>query len=373
MDTATVEQAVRSQGRIGGLTHALYRYPARFPPGFAQAAIAEFTRPDDWVLDPFVGGGTTVVEALAAGRRVAAVDLNSLALLLTRAKTTPLYRSDELALMTWLESDEPVADVSDQRLVNTPRAYVEALAPLVSAARALPKPRQRDIARALLVHVGQWALDGRQTPVAADRMRLELRLVLKQHLTALTSLSERAQSHGLRPSDLLRRRILRQGSASEVTGGRPWNRLTRRFRLVLTSPPYPSVHVLYHRWQVRGRSETPLPYWLSDLNDGLGASHYTLGGRSAKGESTYFDSIARTFRALGRLLTTDARLVQLVSFHEPDGQLPRYLAAMGDAGYDTADQFAVSLREIPNRRWYYRVNPDRGRAHEYLLIHRPRR
>jgi hypothetical protein len=30
-------------------------------------------------------------------------------------------------------------------------------------------------------------------------------------------------------------------------------------RLVLTSPRYAGVHVLYHRWQVDGRKEAPLP------------------------------------------------------------------------------------------------------------------
>ena len=33
-------------------------------------------------------------------------------------------------------------------------------------------------------------------------------------------------------------------------------------KLVLTSPPYPGVHVLYHRWQVQGRRETPAPFWI---------------------------------------------------------------------------------------------------------------
>lgn len=33
--------------------------------------------------------------------------------------------------------------------------------------------------------------------------------------------------------------------------------------LILTSPPYPGVHVLYHRWQVQGRKETPAPFWIA--------------------------------------------------------------------------------------------------------------
>lgn len=70
--------AITSRDYVRGLTHNFYRYPARFAPGFARAAIEAFTDVSDTVLDPFVGGGS-VVEALAVGRRAIGVDLNSLA------------------------------------------------------------------------------------------------------------------------------------------------------------------------------------------------------------------------------------------------------------------------------------------------------
>src|SRR5215467_6633374 len=50
---------------VRGLTHNFYRYPARFSPAFVRAAIETFTKPGDLVLDNHVGGGTTLVEALA--------------------------------------------------------------------------------------------------------------------------------------------------------------------------------------------------------------------------------------------------------------------------------------------------------------------
>lgn len=42
--------------------------PALIPPAIAAHAIATFTRPGDIVLDPDCGAGTTIVEALRAGR-----------------------------------------------------------------------------------------------------------------------------------------------------------------------------------------------------------------------------------------------------------------------------------------------------------------
>ena len=74
-------------------THGLFRYFGKFPPLVARHLIGEFTRPDDLVLDPMVGSGTTAVEAALLGRRCAALDVNPLSLLLTRVKCRRLGRS----------------------------------------------------------------------------------------------------------------------------------------------------------------------------------------------------------------------------------------------------------------------------------------
>src|SRR6202035_3571706 len=69
----------RDSEPVRGLTHGFYKYPARFSPSFARAVIKTFTRPGDLVLDNHVGGGKTVVEALALGRHAIGVDISSLA------------------------------------------------------------------------------------------------------------------------------------------------------------------------------------------------------------------------------------------------------------------------------------------------------
>lgn len=97
-DVKRLHEAFFSAKRVGGLTHNIYRYPARFSPEFVRAALESFTEPGDLVLDPFMGGGTSAVEALVGGRRFLGFDLNPLSVLLTRAKTTPLYRKDRAAL-----------------------------------------------------------------------------------------------------------------------------------------------------------------------------------------------------------------------------------------------------------------------------------
>lgn len=71
--------AARDNSRVSGLTHTFYKYPARLSPTFVRAVIETFTEPGDWILDPFVGGGTTLVEAKALARSCIGVDNNELA------------------------------------------------------------------------------------------------------------------------------------------------------------------------------------------------------------------------------------------------------------------------------------------------------
>jgi DNA modification methylase len=49
---------------------------AQFPRGLARRCIAVGSRPGDVVLDPFVGGGTSMSVALAMGRHAIGIDLN---------------------------------------------------------------------------------------------------------------------------------------------------------------------------------------------------------------------------------------------------------------------------------------------------------
>ncbi|HET7010234.1 MAG TPA: DNA methyltransferase [Anaerolineales bacterium] len=52
------------------------RHPAKFPEGLAAEFIAFFTHRGDWVLDPMVGTGSTVVASLVSGRAAVGVELH---------------------------------------------------------------------------------------------------------------------------------------------------------------------------------------------------------------------------------------------------------------------------------------------------------
>lgn len=68
------------------LTHDIHRYSSKYIPQIARQAIELLTRPGDLVLDPMVGSGTTLLEAWLTSRKALGLDLNPLAVLITRAK-----------------------------------------------------------------------------------------------------------------------------------------------------------------------------------------------------------------------------------------------------------------------------------------------
>src|ERR1700744_5512825 len=71
------------------LTHGFHSYPARFHPLLCRRLLAECARPGSVVLDPFVGSGTTLVEAAVRGATGRGVDANPLAVQLATLKATP--------------------------------------------------------------------------------------------------------------------------------------------------------------------------------------------------------------------------------------------------------------------------------------------
>ncbi|MCI0683761.1 MAG: site-specific DNA-methyltransferase [Gemmataceae bacterium] len=52
-------------------------HPCQFPVELIERLVVALTDPDDWVLDPFLGTGTTIIAALRSGRRGAGAEIMS--------------------------------------------------------------------------------------------------------------------------------------------------------------------------------------------------------------------------------------------------------------------------------------------------------
>jgi len=92
------QRLVRPEGEalrtpVAAETHTpayeMHRYYARRSHSVFRRLLQHYSRPGQIVLDPFCGGGVTVVEALRLRRRVVGVDYNPMAVMVTRQSVTP--------------------------------------------------------------------------------------------------------------------------------------------------------------------------------------------------------------------------------------------------------------------------------------------
>jgi DNA modification methylase len=83
------------------MSHDFHAFPAKFPPQLPRVFIDQLTAPGEYVLDPMMGSGTCIVEAIALGRQGIGFDIDPLAAMLSKVKVTPV--DPEIAKATGLE------------------------------------------------------------------------------------------------------------------------------------------------------------------------------------------------------------------------------------------------------------------------------
>jgi hypothetical protein len=377
--------AARAGEPVRGLTHSFYKYPARFSPSFARAAIETFTRPGQLVLDPHVGGGTTLVEARALGREAVGVDISPLAEFVARVKST-VYSESELEIMSmWavcvpyeIDIHRPSIEFTDyaelgyyKHLDHPSRWRLrKGIEQALVSAIGLGTPRLEAFGRCAVLRTAQWALDGTRRRTSIEQFRESLSVITTEMVEGARELRAAVKANGRCPVTVLHR------SAAGLEDDQRLGDM-RAPKLVVTSPPYPGVHVLYHRWQVDGRKEAPLPFMIANKLDGVGSSYYTMGDRKYPELRTYFENIRATMSSVAALADKRTFIVQMVAFSEPKWQLPRYLQTMRECGLTEVKLPLLRgqgdgrlWRSVPNRRWYNDQRGETPGAEEVVLVHR---
>ena len=386
---ARLVEAAADTSPITGLTHNFYRYPARFSPKLVRATIEAFTKAGDLVLDPFVGGGTTLVEAMALGRHAIGSDISSLAIFISEVKTTLYSDAERQRLARWadrmakginiwapLRRDAKYEDDGYLRHLDSAATWQlrKAIEFVLTSARNLHDKRLEAFARCVVLRTAQWALNGRKKVPTVTEFQDMLCIDAAAMLAGSIELGEAVAK---RATGALIRCINRSTAGLETddhfaSGQKP--------RLVVTSPPYAGGHVLYHRWQVDGRKETPAPFWIANRLDGDGAAYYTMGDRHAVRLNGYFASLKASLASVAALCDRNTTIVQVVAFSQPEWQLPRYLSVADDAGM--AECFLPDCtnapdgrlwRTVPNRRWYADQRGVTNGSEEVVLFHRLQR
>lgn len=72
-------------------THGYHRYPAKFIPQMVEKLLDEYvTDKEVHINDPFMGSGTTIATAILKGFKASGTDINKIAYLIAKVKSTPI-------------------------------------------------------------------------------------------------------------------------------------------------------------------------------------------------------------------------------------------------------------------------------------------
>jgi hypothetical protein len=382
-------------GRRTRSVHEFYRYPARFSPVFARAVIEAFTKPGDVILDPFLGGGTTLVEARLSGRIGVGSDLSTLAVFVSHAKTRA-YKAQSCEIVDdWAGHiaglklrgspiSVPHIGSPEARVLYTPETWRlrKFIGLALDSLQNLEDNDASTLARCSLLRTAQSALDMRAGTPTIDDFRRQL-------VATARAMANVASDHGRRvrhadAATVGKRGIPRSLILNHAAEDLPAAALSARYkvpRLVLTSPPYPGVYVMYHRWKVNGRKETGAPFWIANCLDGHGIGRYTMGARADKSRDRYFETLRSSWERISEVVDERTWVVQLVGFNHVPTQLPRYLQAMDQAGFREVQLPTLQnqddgrfWRSVPSRRWWVitdaRSECAPSTAREVVLVHK---
>lgn len=231
----------------------VHPYPAKFIAEIPRALLDILPVPSGTaVFDPFCGSGSVLVESQRRGFPAVGIDLNPIACLMTRVKTSPCPRgltaaaSEVAARATERIHVAEVPDLPniDHWFSGGVQRALAALRESVAAIAVEYRDALRLALSSIIVRVSNQESDTRYVAVAND---YTAEGTLSEFLRASKRVSDalRERDYPLTPADVFE---------SDALSFDP-ERIGRGVGLVITSPPYPNAYEywLYHKYRM---------YWL---------------------------------------------------------------------------------------------------------------
>ena len=295
--------------------HAIHPYPAKFIPEIPRALIAEFPpEPGSCVLDPFGGSGTSLVEAQEAGFDAVGIDLNPIACLISRVKTSPCPKLLGLAAARCRDAAAAWREEPPDDIPNLGHWFKPAISQAVGALRTVirdtaPADCQDALNLALssiIVRVSNQDSDTRYAAVEKNVSRAQV-------FDLFTESAGRIES-ALRARPALRAEVcVLERDTLAVTA----DALPMPVGLVVTSPPYPNAYEywLYHKYRM---------WWLGHdahrvREREIGARAHFFGGGAKAGD--FLTQMSGVFRLLDRVCTANATVCFVVGDSKIHGNI----------------------------------------------------
>lgn len=246
---AEIDWSFQKRGKIAAI-ETIHPYPAKFIGDIPRALIDTLPIPvGTGVLDPFSGSGTTLVESQRVGLPSIGIDLNPIACLISRVKTSPLPGDFMDVVEEVIERASNIRSLAKPDIPNVDHWFkaeiqlaVGALAETIADIVYLPWLDQLRLSLSgILVRVSNQDSD---TRYAAIDKNISYNDVFKLFYASAAKIMKALAA---RKEDLATSRVI-EANTLEV---QPED-IDIPIGLVVTSPPYPNAYEywLYHKYRM---------------------------------------------------------------------------------------------------------------------------
>lgn len=274
----------------------VHPYPAKFISDLPAAFLDSIPlKRDSIVMDPFCGSGTTLAEAQRRGYKSLGVDLNPIACLMTRVKTSPVSEniSDSISnVCKMMSRTTEIAIPSIPNLSHWFKPPIQAaLSRLTRAVETMPEEHRdflRLAASSIIVRVSNQESDTRyaaiEKPVTAADVQTHFRRSCERLLSALE-----IRNYELFPAAIIQSDVL------EVD----LDAFSGRVGAIITSPPYPNAYEywLYHKYRMWWLGYDPIAVKEKEIG---ARAHFFKKNRHTS--QTFVDQMSRAFEKFQSLL-----------------------------------------------------------------------
>ncbi|PWE18905.1 RNA methyltransferase [Marinicauda salina] len=325
-----IDWAFPQRGK-GEAIEAVHPYPAKFVSDLPQAVLSVLPVPDETVvLDPFCGSGTALVECQNAGYKSVGIDLNPIACMISRVKTSPAPEglADHAHLIASSESDACTDDVPIiPNLNHWFKPHIQRTITRILSGISQAPPATQDALKlalsSIIVRVSNQESDTRYAAIEKD-------VTEQKVLELFTRSAQRIQSAlAHQPDPLPECHVFEADTlAFDLT------KLSRPVGLVITSPPYPNAYEywLYHKYRMWWLGHDPINVKAKEIG---ARAHFFKKNRHTR--EHFVGQMAKTFELISKVLVPGGYAVFVVGRSKIHGEIVENAEIIVDA----AAQFGI--------------------------------
>jgi site-specific DNA-methyltransferase (cytosine-N4-specific) len=289
-----------------------------------------------FLLDPFCGSGTSLIEAQVAGLPSIGIDLNPIAVLISRVKTSPLpahvgRRLSEVIELAEAGQQPVLPDIP--RLDHWFRPEVQEAISFLAAAIDARGGDTRDLLRlalsSIIVRVSNQESD---TRYAAIKKVIGREDVFRQFVRAVLRIADalRARSTPQAQAEVIEADILSLAPAA----------IPQPVGLVITSPPYPNAYEywLYHKYRMWWLGFDPVAVKAREI----GARAHFFRGNNSHTANDFVRQMVAVMALLERIVVPGGHACFVVGRSRIHGEVVDNAALIAEAG--AAHRFSETAR-----------------------------